>query len=70
MIGTTTAFNVLFAESTAKIVASKTVVYNVLLDDAFVPGSDSIQIKSDHTTLIDAAANQCIGSHAVRILPQ
>ena len=70
MIGTTTAFNVLFSEPTAKIVASKTVVYNVLLDNAFVPGSDSIQIKSDHTTLIDAAANQCIGSQAVRILPQ
>jgi general secretion pathway protein G len=69
-VGTTTAFNILFAESSAKIVASRTVVYNVLLDNAFVPGSDSIQIKSNHVTLLDAAANQCIGSQPVLILPQ
>jgi general secretion pathway protein G len=70
MLGTTTAFATLFEETSAKIVASKTVVYNVLLDNAFVPGSDSVQIKSNHTTLLDAAGNQCIGSQPVLILPQ
>ncbi|MBU1107008.1 MAG: prepilin-type N-terminal cleavage/methylation domain-containing protein [Candidatus Riflebacteria bacterium] len=70
VIGTTTAFATLFAESSAKIVASRTVVYNVLVNDAFVPGSDSIQIYSNHVTLLDPAANQCIGSQPVLILPQ
>ncbi|HNX77615.1 MAG TPA: prepilin-type N-terminal cleavage/methylation domain-containing protein [Candidatus Rifleibacterium sp.] len=72
MIGTSTPFNVLFeATNTLKIVASRTFVYNVLVDNAFVPGSDSIQIKSNKI-LQDVAnpANLCISSQPVVILPQ
>ncbi|HNX77616.1 MAG TPA: prepilin-type N-terminal cleavage/methylation domain-containing protein [Candidatus Rifleibacterium sp.] len=73
MIGTSTPFPVLFeASHTLKIVADRTLVYNVLVDNAFVPGSDSIQILSN-VILKDLAlpvANLCISSQAVKILPQ
>ncbi len=73
MIGTSTPFPQLFeATNTLKIIASRTLVYNVLVNDAFVPGSDSIQIKSNSILkdLALPASNLCISSQPVKILPQ
>ncbi len=73
VIGTTTSFPVLFeATNTAKIVASRTVVFNVLVNNAFGPGSDSVQIKSNNILkdMAIPAANLCISSQPVVILPQ
>jgi len=73
VIGTSTPFPVLFeATNSLKIVASRTLVYSVLVDNAFVPGSDSIQIKSNDTIkdLALPTANLCISSQPVKILPQ
>jgi type II secretory pathway pseudopilin PulG len=67
---TTPAFSSIFDESSMNIVASKTVVYDLLVDDAFVAGSDTIEIISGHGTIIDRAGNLCIASQAVKILPQ
>jgi prepilin-type N-terminal cleavage/methylation domain-containing protein len=63
-------FETIFASNTLNIVASKTLVYDLAVDNAFVPGSDSIEIISDHGSIIDVAGNLCIASQAVKILPQ
>ncbi|MBU1107006.1 MAG: prepilin-type N-terminal cleavage/methylation domain-containing protein [Candidatus Riflebacteria bacterium] len=68
--GTSTAFDGLFSAPSLKMVASRTLVYNVLVNDAFVPGSDSVEIDYTHATLADMAGNLCIASQAVKILPQ
>ncbi|KAF1082037.1 MAG: hypothetical protein GQF41_1677 [Candidatus Rifleibacterium amylolyticum] len=68
--GTSTLFSGLFEDTSLKIVASRTLVYNVLVDNAFVPGSDSIEIDYTHATLADMANNLCIASQPVVILPQ
>jgi len=68
--GTSTPFSNLFEETSLKMVASRTLVYNVLVDNAFVPGSDSIEIDYTHATLADMANNLCIASQPVVILPQ
>jgi len=73
IVGTTTTFPNLFdAANTTKIVASRTLVFNVLVDNAFVPGSDTIQIKSNKILkdMASPAANLCISSQPVVILPQ
>jgi prepilin-type N-terminal cleavage/methylation domain-containing protein len=63
-------FGSIFASNTLNIVASKTLVYDLAVDDAFVPGSDSIEIVSNHGIIEDVAGNYCIASQAVKILPQ
>lgn len=70
--GRSEAFSNLFlATGALKIVASRTVVYDIATTTAFVPGSDSIQIFAN-TFLKDMAKtpNLCISSQAVIILPQ
>lgn len=62
-----------FNPLTASMLASKTLVLDVLQTGAFTPGSDTIQIKDGHATLRDMAiptGNLALASQAVRILPQ
>ena len=68
--GTGTNFSALFAADSLKMVASRTLVYNVLIDDAFVPGSDSVEITYNHGALKDMAGNLSVASQSVLILPQ
>lgn len=58
-----------FSNATATLLATKTLVLDVAVSNAFTPGSDTIQIKSP-TNLIDSANSKALASQAVRILPQ
>jgi general secretion pathway protein G len=68
--GSPYTFGQLFASGSLSVVASKTLVYKLATDGAFIPGSYSIEIKDGHDTLKDMAGNLCIASQAVKILPQ
>lgn len=68
--GTSTPFEELVSSDSAKIVANRTLVYELAVNNAFVPGSDSIEINSTHGTIIDMAGNLSLASQPVKILPQ
>lgn len=68
--GTDTTFGELFASASLKIIASKTLVYELALDNAFVPGSDSVELISTHGMLQDMAGALSLASQPVVILPQ
>jgi hypothetical protein len=51
--------------------ASRTLILDVKnVPQNFVPGSDTIQIKSTHATIVDFGGSLCIASQTVVILPQ
>jgi len=58
-----------FTTTSAKWLASRTLILDVKSNDAFTAGSDTIMIKSDNV-IMDMSGGICLASQAVRILPQ
>lgn len=70
--GSTQNMSTLVDGDTVSIIADKTVIYNVVTNDAFVPGRDTINVIQGHATIIDQAtpaSNFSIAEQGVVILP-
>ncbi|HNV71558.1 MAG TPA: prepilin-type N-terminal cleavage/methylation domain-containing protein [Candidatus Ozemobacteraceae bacterium] len=61
--------NFMFDDSTITSLASKTLVIDVLADNRFTPGSDTIKIANTHA-LTDMAGSLALSDQSVIIVPQ